>query len=856
MNSDWQKLADLWYRKREVYPAQWADDPDRLHLCVVAGAPYGGPVATVRDEHVFQPVKGSLRTELQIWTSAGRLIQSAPWAHTGLLAMGWSAQETLVCVFESGLVRTFTVMCEPLHVFTVDERIMSEGGAIAAALWPNGIALLTRKFNIFVNTSLTRSEDACQRFADFKVPSAPLSLCVLPPPSEESADVQVIVGTSEGPVLMVDRHSCRDIGLTDGPFMAFALSSSGRLLACLSTKGVFKVLAVSDNLQVLDVANIVDTIKKPKQMVWCGDDCIALYLIAQTPSNSLQHILFVGGPQNDWIPYQYDAPLHLVSECDGCRVLGTNKIEFVQRVPPSVEQVFGIGSVDPPAMLCYALERYEGGDVCAQESLRPIKAELPDAVSTCIDAALCEQPPHSSNLLRAASFGRHFLSETLEPDRHRDACKNLRICVELRKAPVEIPITAAQLEKLGIAGLSLRLAQRHFHLLATRICEWTGHSQEKVLYHWACEKIRHSTAYTDEQLCQIILSKFQHCPGIGYAEVARVAAEMVRTVLATSLLNHEPRSHAQVQVLVQLSQEGDEKNREIMLRIALDKAARSWDPDLIHLALCAASGGGLCKRGADIQTVARLVKERSFELQVISDMVTSILSKAEQFDRARMLCDQLDRKRPAAYCALQRIYRQANYEERMKLLRFSKDLFAINDPTATDAEKNSMQFASQACAEEIDLLRAQVSLEDQAAAKHWKGNTRFAGLSLTSTLIRLIEIGEVVEADNLRTQMKVPDKRYWRIKIRGLSNASNFEELNVFATHRTSPIGYELFIDTFLKHGRNDFALALVPQIKSAEQQAQYYLRMGMAEEAQRARSQGQERSGAGRFLNMLGVGR
>ena len=158
--------------------------------------------------------------------------------------------------------------------------------------------------------------------------------------------------------------------------------------------------------------------------------------------------------RNDWIPYQYDTPLHLVSECDGCRVLGTNKIEFVQRVPPSVEQIFSIGSFDPPAMLCYALERYESGDVCAQESLRPIKAELPEAVSTCIDAALCEQPPHSGNLLRAASFGRHFLSEALEPDRHREACKCLRICVELRKSPVEIPITAAQLEKLGITGRS------------------------------------------------------------------------------------------------------------------------------------------------------------------------------------------------------------------------------------------------------------------------------------------------------------------------------------------------------------------------------------------------------------------
>ena len=39
----------------------------------------------------------------------------------------------------------FTVMCEPLHVFTVDERISSEGGAVAAALWPNGIAARSSK---------------------------------------------------------------------------------------------------------------------------------------------------------------------------------------------------------------------------------------------------------------------------------------------------------------------------------------------------------------------------------------------------------------------------------------------------------------------------------------------------------------------------------------------------------------------------------------------------------------------------------------------------------------------------------------------------------------------------------------
>ena len=47
--------------------------------------------------HVFQPVKGSLRTELQIWTSAGRLIQSAPWAHTGVSAEGVGMENLTDC---------------------------------------------------------------------------------------------------------------------------------------------------------------------------------------------------------------------------------------------------------------------------------------------------------------------------------------------------------------------------------------------------------------------------------------------------------------------------------------------------------------------------------------------------------------------------------------------------------------------------------------------------------------------------------------------------------------------------------------------------------------------------------------
>lgn len=57
--------------------------------------------------------------------------------------------------------------------------------------------------------------------------------------------------------------------------------------------------------------------------------------------------------------------------------------------------------------------------------------------------------------------------------------------------------------------------------------------------------------------------------------------------------------------------------------------------------------------------------------------------------------------------------------DRTKLLRFSKDLFGINDPSATDSEKSSMQFMAQACVEEMDLLAAQLTLEEKANAKSW-----------------------------------------------------------------------------------------------------------------------------------------
>jgi len=203
-----------------------------------------------------------------------------------------------------------------------------------------------------------------------------------------------------------------------------------------------------------------------------------------------------------------------------------------------------------------------------------------------------------------------------------------------------------------------------------------------------------------------------------------------------------------------------------------------------------------------------------------------------------------------AFSNLHQAYYKRDADDRSKWLRFVRDDFERCEGSCAELEKPSMQFCAQSCSEEIDLLKAQISLEELALTKKWpNGPHRFAGLSLVKTLTKLIAAGEIVEADNLHTKLKLSGRRYWRIKVRALADAKNWTELNTMATHLTSPVGYELVVDAFLKHGQIELAKPFVAKVKGYEQQAEYYEKMGLHAEARAARAQRQERSGAGKLL-------
>merc|ERR1719247_734140 len=118
------------------------------------------------------------------------------------------------------------------------------------------------------------------------------------------------------------------------------------------------------------------------------------------------------------------------------------------------------------------------------------------------------------------------------------------------------------------------------------------------------------------------------------------------------LLNHEPRGHAQVNVLLQLSREGDEEHRRLMLRLAAEKAAQSTDPDLLYCTIAMVCGSDPASIDADFEPLVLLLRERPQELKVVADVFAVILRQAGHFDRLRTFHERLGQARLVAQAAV------------------------------------------------------------------------------------------------------------------------------------------------------------------------------------------------------------
>ncbi|CAN1255451.1 Protein VACUOLELESS1 [Linum perenne] len=401
--AEWQLLINRYYRKPEIYQMRWRQID--LTRNKVACAPFGGPIAVIRDDSkIVQLYSESALRKLRIFNSAGVLLSETVWKHPGgrLIGMSWTDDQTLVCIVQDGTIYRYNIHGECLDPKYSMGKECFEQNVVECVFWANGVVCLTEAGEFFCVADF--KDIKAYKLADAGVEVAdelPHCIAVIEPQYTVSGNVEVLLGIGDG-IVIVDEDEARHIEgeKVEGPVQKIAVSRDGRFLACFMHDGRMVVM----NMAFEPLFQYqCESALPPEQMAWCALDSVLLYWDDM--------LLMVGPSSEDSVRYIYDEPVILIPECDGVRILSNTSMEFLQRVPDSIVSIFKIGSTSPASLLFDALDHFDRRSAKADENLRLIKAALPEAVEACIDAAGHEFDTYrQETLLRAASYGQAFSS--------------------------------------------------------------------------------------------------------------------------------------------------------------------------------------------------------------------------------------------------------------------------------------------------------------------------------------------------------------------------------------------------------------------------------------------------------------
>uniref|UniRef100_A0AAV2MHR4 Vacuolar protein sorting-associated protein 16 homolog n=1 Tax=Knipowitschia caucasica TaxID=637954 RepID=A0AAV2MHR4_KNICA len=568
VTASWNPLGDAFYRKSELYQMSWSLK-DGLKDALVGAAPYGGPIAILKEPHRRSP---SSRPHLEIYSASGNTLSSFTWKSGTVVHLGWSVCDELLCIQDDGTVLIYDLFGTFRRHFSLGPEV-SQSQVMEAKVFHSpygtGVAIVTSSGRFTVATNI--DDLKLRRLPEVPGLQGPPSCwCVL------TQDRQTKVLLSNGSELNVlDNTSCIAVtppGLTpdSGPILQICVSFSYKYLAVFTKSG----LVWTGTSDLREKFSEVDTKmhSAPQQMVWCRRPR------AQQPSVVLmwERLLVVAGQCSDTIQFPLDQTSVLVPELDGVRIICGTHQELLQEVPLVSQEIFKIASMSPGALLLEAHREYEKHSQKADEYLREIKDQrvLTEAVTQCVEASGHEwNCTVQKALLRAASFGKCFLSD-FSPEVFVSTCRELRVLNAVRDTSVGLPLSHTQFKQMTVQVLIDRLVHRRLYPLAIEICrylkipEFQGVS--RVLRHWASCKVQ-QTDLSDEAVARVVCCKVGDSPGVSYSHIAAKAYESGRPELAIQLLEFEARSGEQVPLLLKMKRS----------HLALSKAVESGDSDLV-----------------------------------------------------------------------------------------------------------------------------------------------------------------------------------------------------------------------------------------------------------------------------------
>ncbi|XP_061572203.1 vacuolar protein sorting-associated protein 16 homolog isoform X2 [Cololabis saira] len=762
-----------------------------LRDCLVAAAPYGGPIALLREPQRRSP---SSRPQLEIYSAAGVAIASFPWKSGPVVHLGWSVTDELLCVQEDGSVLIYDLFGSFKRHFSMGQEVVQSQVLEAKVFhspYGTGIAIVTGSSRFTLATNI---EDLKLR----RLPEVPglqgKPSCWVVLTQDRQTKVLLAVGPD---LFVLDNTSCTAVvppGLSPhaGSIVNMSVSFSYKYLALFTDTGHLWT-GLSNLQEKLSEVNTKKT-TKPKQMAWCRRPK------SQQPSVVLmwEKLLLVVGVCNDTIQFPMEDSSVLVGELDGVRILGSSTQELLQEVPLVVQDIFKIASMAPGALLLEAHREYEKSSQKADEYLREIKDQdvLGEAVHQCVEAAGHEYDASTQKaLMRAASFGKCFLTD-FPPDHFVSTCRELRVLNAVRDAGVGMPLTHSQFKQMTLQVLIDRLVYRQFYPLAIEVCRYLKipdyQGVSRVLKHWASCKVQQKDL-SDEAIARAVCVKVGDSPGVSYSHIAAKAYECGRTELAIKLLDFEARSAEQVPLLLKMKRS----------QLALSKAVESGDTDLVYTVVTYLKNE--MNRGDFFMTLRN---------QPVALSLYRQFCRLQEQDTLKDLYNQDDDHQELANYYVSASYREQRLESRLATLQSSVDEY----------NKAKNDFNAKATEDEMRLLRFQRKMDDEKGAG-------LLGLSLQDTMEALFSLGLHKPAEQLYRDFKVPDKRYWWLKLKSLAVKEEWEELEKFSRSKKSPIGYLPFVEVCMKLNNKYEAKKYLVKV-TPEQKVKAHLAVGDLEGA------------------------
>ncbi|XP_018427175.1 PREDICTED: vacuolar protein sorting-associated protein 16 homolog, partial [Nanorana parkeri] len=371
----------------------------------------------------------------------------------------------------------------------------------------------------------------------------------------------------------------------------------------------------------------------------------------------------------------------------------------------------------------------------------------------------------------AASFGKCFL-DSYSPSDFVTMCRDLRVLNAINDYQIGIPLSITQYKQLTIPVLLDRLVLRRLYPLAVKICEYLkqpdSQGVSRILAHWACYKVQQKEK-TDEEVAQAINQKLGDAAGISYSEIASKACDCGRTELAIKLLEYEPKSEDQVPLLLKMKRSN----------LALGKAIESGDTDLVYTVVSYMKHE--FNRGDFFMTLQNHPVALSLYQQFCKHQEPETLKDLYNQDDNHQELGNFHVR--ASYCMEQSV------EGRVAELQNAVDEY--------NRAKND--WAAKVTEDQIKLLRIQRALQE-------KLDKPYLDYSLHQTVYNLILDNMQKKAEQLYKEFRIPEKRYWWLKLTALAEKEDWVELENFSKSKKSPVGYLPFVEICMKQNNKSEA--------------------------------------------------